>query len=109
MDLVKQATGASFVRAFDHNIRSGQGKANRKRIKDGQEVQGAAHMVHGDYTLTSALQRLSDLADSPKSNDNLNSVLGSSHLYRDILPKRQFKARNVLQLLTCGEISAPLL
>ena len=76
VDLVKQATGASFVRAFDHNIRSAQGKANKKRIKGGQEVQGPAHMVHGDYTLTSAPQRLSDLADSPKSNDTLISMLG---------------------------------
>ncbi|GIS97648.1 MAG: hypothetical protein CM1200mP24_09320 [Gammaproteobacteria bacterium] len=37
-------------------------------------------MVHGDYTLTSAPQRLSDLADSPKSNDTLISMLGAEPL-----------------------------
>ena len=29
-DLVKQSTGASVVVAFDHNIRSAQGKANKR-------------------------------------------------------------------------------
>ena len=80
VDLVKQATGATFVKAFDHNIRSAQGKAKKKRIKGGQEVQGPAHMVHGDYTLVSAPQRLSDLAEPPKRNDTLISMLGENVL-----------------------------
>ena len=37
----------------------------------GQQVQGPAHMVHGDYTLTSAPQRLRDLAQPPGANDTL--------------------------------------
>ena len=76
--LVREATGASFVAAFDHNIRSALGKEQRRRIKGGQEVQGPAHMVHGDYTLTSAPQRLQDLARPPTGNDTLRSVLGDA-------------------------------
>lgn len=72
--LVEEATGARAF-AFDHNIRSAQGKQSRQRIRGGQQVQGPAHMVHGDYTLTSAPQRLRDLARPPRGNDTLCSVL----------------------------------
>jgi hypothetical protein len=53
-DLVKEAVGARAVHAFDHNIRSAAGKKSKKMITGGQQVQGPAHAVHGDYTLTSA-------------------------------------------------------
>ena len=72
--LVEEATGARAF-AFDHNIRSAQGKQSKQRIRGGQQVQGPAHMVHGDYTLTSAPQRLRDLAKPPSGNDTLCSVL----------------------------------
>jgi len=74
-ELVADSTGAKSVFAFDHNIRSAQGKDKLQRITGGQQVQGPAKMVHGDYTLFSAPQRLRDLALPPKVNDSLYSVL----------------------------------
>ena len=67
-----------MVFAFDHNIRSATGKKNRKRITGGQQVQGPARTVHGDYTLTSGPQRLRDLAKPPSTNDTLRATLGES-------------------------------
>ena len=61
-ELVREVTGANLVTAFDHNIRSAAGKQSKRRIQGGQQVQGPAHVVHGDYTLASAPQRLRDLA-----------------------------------------------
>jgi len=74
--LVREATGASHVFAFDHNIRSAAGKSSRRRIEGGQQVQGPGHFVHGDYTLASAPQRLRELGAPPTGNDTLRSVLG---------------------------------
>ena len=74
-ELVAAATGARTVRAFDHNVRSAQGKRAAQRIQGGQQVQGPAKMVHGDYTLVSAPQRLRDLAQLPKLNDTLHGIL----------------------------------
>ena len=73
--IVQAATGAAVVRAFDHNIRSATGKSGRQRIAGGQQVQGPAHLVHGDYTLTSAPQRLRDLARPPSLNDTYRTAL----------------------------------
>ena len=73
--IVQEATGATHVFAFDHNIRSAAGKQSKRRITGGQQVQGPAHLVHGDYTLTSGPQRLRDLANPPSANDTLRSVL----------------------------------
>ncbi len=74
--LVKLKSGATMTAAFDHNVRSASGKESKKRIDGGQNVQGPAHIVHGDYTLTSAPQRLRDLTAPPSGNDTLSSVLG---------------------------------
>jgi hypothetical protein len=74
--IVQDSTGATQVFAFDHNVRSAAGKSSAKRIAGGQQVQGPAHVVHGDYTLTSAPQRLRDLAKPPTGNDTLRLVLG---------------------------------
>ncbi len=74
-DIVRAATGAKTVLAFDHNIRSASGKERKERIAGGQQVQGPAHVVHGDYTLTSAPQRLRDLCNPPGLNDTLRSIL----------------------------------
>jgi len=73
--LVREVSGARLVAAFDHNVRSAAGKSDRRRIVGGQEVQGPARVVHGDYTLTSAPQRLRDLARPPTANDTFRSVL----------------------------------
>lgn len=72
--LVTEKTGARAF-AFDHNIRSASGKQSRKRTAGGQEVQEPLHLVHGDYTLFSAPQRLRDLTQPPTSNDTYRSVL----------------------------------
>ena len=74
-EIVKEATGAAQVFAFDHNIRSAAVKENKRRITGGQEVQEPAHVVHGDYTLTSGPQRLQQFAKPPGGNDTLRSVL----------------------------------
>ena len=55
--VVAEHTGARAY-PFDHNIRSVSGKQSRKRIAGGQQVQEPLHFVHGDYTLSSAPQRL---------------------------------------------------
>ena len=73
--LVRKVTGAATVVAFDHNVRSTDGKQNKQRIRGGQEVQGPARMAHGDYTLTSAPERLQRLAQEPCGNDTLRSAI----------------------------------
>ncbi len=72
--LVADVTGGHAF-AFDHNVRSASGKKKRQKIIGGQQVQGPAHAVHGDYTLYSGPQRLRDLAEPPTGNDTLCSVL----------------------------------
>ena len=74
--LVREASGARVVAAFDHNVRSAAGKNSKRRIEGGQQVQGPARVVHGDYTLTSAPQRLRDLTLPPTGNDTLRTALG---------------------------------
>lgn len=74
-EAIVSAVSGGRARAFDHNIRSATGKKSRRRIAGGQQVQGPAHLVHGDYTLTSAPQRLRDLTRPPGGNDTLASVL----------------------------------
>ena len=82
-DAVRAATGASRVFAFDHNIRSAAENKAARRIKGGQQVQGPAHLVHGDYTLTSGPQRLRDLAKPPGLNDTVRSVLAEGEALLD--------------------------
>ena len=83
-DIVRAATGAATVAAFDHNIRSATGKSGKLRIAGGQEVQGPAHLVHGDYTLTSAPGRLRDLARPPTLNDTYRTVLAEGETLLDV-------------------------
>tara|TARA_B110000483_G_scaffold180520_1_gene213467 strand:- start:1797 stop:2750 length:954 start_codon:yes stop_codon:yes gene_type:complete len=72
---VKESVGARAVYAFDHNVRSAVGKKSKKMITGGQQVQGPAHAVHGDYTLTSAPERLLQLSKPPGSNDTIRSLV----------------------------------
>ena len=74
-DIVREYAGARIVKAFDHNVRSATGKQGKRRIAGGQQVQGPAQIVHGDYTLTSGPQRLRDLANPPTVNDTYRSQL----------------------------------
>ncbi len=73
-EIVKQATKAPYAFAFDHNIRWPSHGQHKIRIAGGQQVQAPIHYVHGDYTLTSAPQRLHALAKQPLSSDTLHSV-----------------------------------
>src|SRR5262249_47378937 len=73
--LVQEVTGAARVVAFDHNVRSADGKRRQQRVRGGQEVQGPARMAHGDYTLTSAPERLRRLAQEPCGNGMLRPAL----------------------------------
>ena len=81
--IVRAATGAITVVAFDHNVRSAAGKSGKRRIAGGQQVQGPAHLVHGDYTLTSAPQRLRDLACPPTVNDTYRTMLAEGETLLD--------------------------
>ena len=73
-ELVRQTTGGR-VWAFDHNIRSAGGLAEKRAVKGGQDVQGPAHIVHGDYTLRSARERLTQLTQLPSINDTLRDII----------------------------------
>ncbi|MDA1332272.1 MAG: CmcJ/NvfI family oxidoreductase [Proteobacteria bacterium] len=75
-DRVKESVGARVVYAFDHNVRSAVGKKSKKMITGGQQVQGPAHAVHGDYTLTSAPERVLQLSKPPGKNDTIRSLIG---------------------------------
>lgn len=72
--LVAEVTGAR-VWAFDHNIRSAGGQAEKRQVNGGQDVQGPAHIVHGDYTLRSAPERLMQLTRPSSVNDTLRDVI----------------------------------
>ena len=72
--LVKQVTGGR-VWAFDHNIRSAGGNTEKQKVKGGQDVHGPAHIVHGDYTLRSAPERLLQLTREPSINDTLREII----------------------------------
>ena len=105
-EIVREATGANLVAAFDHNIRSAAGKQSKRRIQGGQQVQGPAHVVHGDYTLTSAPQRLRDLTKSPGPNDTFYSFFSDGQSLLDaeavdrILAGGRFAIINVWRNIT---------
>ena len=108
--LVSQCSGGHAY-AFDHNIRSASGKESKKRIKGGQQVQGPAHLVHGDYTLYSAAQRLRDLTRPPSGNDTLSGMLASDESLislRDaqrVLDGGRFAIINVWRNITDSPVS----
>jgi len=79
-ELLKAATGASTVFAFDHNVRSAGGKAGGKTVEGGSAVQSPAPLVHADYTVTSAPRRLEQLAEPPKVNDTIGKLTGDAAL-----------------------------
>ena len=53
--LIREATGATRVLAFDHIVR------NAARMAEGNTIKGYAGRVHNDYTAWSAPQRVRDL------------------------------------------------
>lgn len=82
-ELIRAASGANLVAAFDHNIRSVSGNRSKRQARGGQQVQPPLHMVHGDYTLTSAPQRLRDLAKPPSQNDTYRGQLSDGQSLLD--------------------------
>jgi hypothetical protein len=84
-NIIKERTGSRNVYAFDHNIRSASGKKSKRMINDGQQVQGPAHIVHGDYTLTSAPERFRQLTKPSGKNDTLRNILGEGH---SLIPRK---------------------
>jgi len=75
--VIQRQCGAATVVAFDHNVRSVSGHQGQLQAEGGQQVQPPLHMVHGDYTLTSAPQRLRDLSKPPTVNDTFRSQLAA--------------------------------
>ncbi len=73
--LLQDVTGAAHVFAFDHNVRWAPGEREKRQTGAGQQVQKPIRLVHGDYTLTSAPQRLRDLASPLGTNDTLRPFL----------------------------------
>ena len=109
-EIVHAASGADFVVAFDHNVRSAAGKQSKQRIKGGQQVQGPAHLVHGDYTLTSAPQRLRDLTLPPGGNDTVRTVLseGQTMLEADAVERVLSGGRFAIINLWRNIVEAPV-
>lgn len=69
--LVQKATGATRAVAFDHNLRAKLRKEAGDRLRGGSAVQEplVSYGVHNDYTLTSAAQRIRQLAQPASKND----------------------------------------
>lgn len=71
--LLKQ-TSAKLVFAFDHNLRmGGEHPGGTKNMK--QDIQRPIPVVHGDYTIVSAVERLRQLTKPPSVNDTYTSNL----------------------------------
>lgn len=76
-ELVKRHTGAACVLAFDHNIRCRSKNKAGVRLNGGNVVQSPASGVHADYTVTSAPNRVRNLAKPLGINDTLRGVYGA--------------------------------
>mmetsp|Transcript_10609 Transcript_10609/g.25816 ORF Transcript_10609/g.25816 Transcript_10609/m.25816 type:complete len:333 (-) Transcript_10609:75-1073(-) len=78
--LIKEASGAAFVKAFDYNVRSAKGEQAGRKLEGGSQIQAPATLVHGDYTLASAPRRFAILGEPPKTNDVLRDTLDGKPL-----------------------------
>ena len=72
---LKEITGARHAFAFDHNIRWAEGDQKSSRLERASRCRNPFRPVHGDYTLTSAPQRLRDLSAPPTINDTMRHFL----------------------------------
>ncbi len=77
--LVREITGASKVVVFDHTPRI-DGPATRPEIK----VRGPATIVHNDFTVSSAIQRVRDLLPPDEAEARLKKRFGSINVWRPI-------------------------
>ena len=109
-ELVKRVSGASLVVAFDHNVRCDTGKAWGRRLRGGNRVQGAAALVHNDYTADSASRRLAMLTQPPTLlKESLRAKYGTTPLLRGpavddaIAGKRRYAFVNVWRPISTVE------
>ena len=99
-ELVKGATGATKVRAFDHNIRSAPAAGTSTK---GTTVQGPATMVHADYTATSAPRRVQLLGEKQRINDVTSQVLTEDEALLATADGHRFQIINVWRPLKMVE------
>ena len=110
-DIIREASGTSIVAAFDHNVRSVSGNQSQRHIEGGQQVQPPLHMVHGDYTLTSAPRRLRDLGRPPTSNDTYRTLLADGETLLDeadverVLDSGRFAIINLWRNIACEPVA----
>jgi hypothetical protein len=77
--LVKRATGAARVLAFDHNVRCAT------RAERGEKgVQGPVRFVHNDYTERSGPQRVRDLLSEEEAEARLRSRFAVINVWKPI-------------------------
>ena len=90
--LIKQVTGCSKVVIFDHTPR-----IDDRAAQDGKGVRGPATIVHNDFTIESAAQRVRDLLPADEAEARLNKRFGSINVWRPIRGPVQTSP-----LLICG-------
>src|SRR5262249_27373427 len=74
-DIVRRATNAAQVFAFDHNVRRTSGKEGGRRIAGGQQVQKPIYVAHRDYALVRAPAGWLSVGKRPGMNDTLGPEL----------------------------------
>lgn len=79
-ELVREATGALHVIAFDHNVRHG----NAGQLRDASGIRGPAKRVHNDYTLESGPRRARELLPPEQADDLLKRRFAIVNLWRPI-------------------------
>lgn len=77
--LIKQATGASKVVIFDHTPRIDDTAA-----QDSRALRGPAKVVHNDFTIPSAAQRVRDVLPADEAEARLQKRFGSINVWRPI-------------------------
>ena len=88
-DILKKATHASEVYAFDHNIRWKSANEQQTQITDGQQIQQPIYVMHGDYTISSVEDRIYALGKPLGDNDTLKKFLepGAALIPHDVISK----------------------
>ena len=104
-ELVRRQTGGSRVIAFDHNIRNREKSRAGVTLNGGNKVQVPASGVHADYTVTSAPNRIRNLAKPLGINDTLRGVYGDGPVLdaeqvEEMLLKKRFVFINVWRSIT---------
>lgn len=94
--LVKQVTGASKVVVFDHTIRVGD-----EKVQTDRQVRAPVAVVHNDFTIRSAPQRVRDLLPADEAEARLGKRYGSINVWR---PLRGPVERSPLAICEYGAI-----